>query len=866
MYGMPNTHGTAQWADENYIAKKFKYNPDRDFFLGRNPYNYDEAIGYDCKSHVFLCSGTRGGKGRSIVINNLLNWRGSIVAVDPKGENASVCAVQRAQGLGQKTYVLDPYKIAQVPDELRAVCDPLSFIDPQSNSLFSDCRALTQQMRISLNGEGENWSEDAMEFVAAVMAHVLTSPYIPDDERDLITVRNLCFAGHFEEAKQIEKANRIELERAERAGEEPELATQVSGFDLLFMAMKNNTALKGNIELLARRYEELRSEGDRHWASLSESARKELSFLLDLDIEDHVVAAEGDPRKRLDVNDLKDDPNGISVFLCIRDDPKHPSVRWQKMMIALMFQHMRKDLRTPATGRKVLFAIDEFLSMGKTDEIMHGVRTLAGFGVMLFIIATDTSMMETIYDKAWRSILGACDLKIWFKLGDDSTRKHLEDTLGDTQITLYARTITQTQSHTDGISVGQTEGMSVQETVSDAQSETESTSHARAVGSSHSLSLGETNTETWNDTFGTSDAKTRGSQSGWNYAKGLNSGSSSSFGRTREYDWFYSPIRSTNENRGTNQGRSLTAGKSRGTQQSRTITQQSSKSKGGSTARTRNETHGTSVTDTETLGHSSTLSRTYALGRSKNISETINFSRQYGHSQSLGVQEQFVKRPLITRDEVDRFLGLEETRDSAAYPGFALVQIQREHPFLVRKCYYDQDPLFEGKFTPHYAHRDEFLPFSQQRLVGGQYTKDHFVPFRLPPIAQEQSASMQMTVHVAVNEWVQPGQLLFSWKDLSFPPTEKGRVKPVNSPLFQAVATAPGMVVDVAQSSAFNEDGDILLMRFERPFDDAERIALERKIFGDVAGACSKYLTFKKQILLEKIAAKKRNIRSLDNE
>jgi type IV secretion system protein VirD4 len=55
-------------------------------------------------------AGSRSGKSVSI-IGNLLFYKGSVLATDPKGELANITALRR-QELGQEVYVLDPFKTA----------------------------------------------------------------------------------------------------------------------------------------------------------------------------------------------------------------------------------------------------------------------------------------------------------------------------------------------------------------------------------------------------------------------------------------------------------------------------------------------------------------------------------------------------------------------------------------------------------------------------------------------------------------------------------------------------------------------------------------------------------------------------------
>jgi hypothetical protein len=78
-------------------------------------------LGLDDDRHFVTIAGARSGKGRSAIIPNLCLYPGSVVVLDPKGENASLTAARRgpgdewSEGMGQEVYVLDPFGIATVP-------------------------------------------------------------------------------------------------------------------------------------------------------------------------------------------------------------------------------------------------------------------------------------------------------------------------------------------------------------------------------------------------------------------------------------------------------------------------------------------------------------------------------------------------------------------------------------------------------------------------------------------------------------------------------------------------------------------------------------------------------------------------------
>jgi Type IV secretory system Conjugative DNA transfer len=68
-------------------------------------------LGLSDDRHFVTIPGARSGKGQSAIIPNLCLYPGSVVCLDPKGENASLTAARRgqgdalSQGLGQEGWV-----------------------------------------------------------------------------------------------------------------------------------------------------------------------------------------------------------------------------------------------------------------------------------------------------------------------------------------------------------------------------------------------------------------------------------------------------------------------------------------------------------------------------------------------------------------------------------------------------------------------------------------------------------------------------------------------------------------------------------------------------------------------------------------
>ena len=54
-------------------------------------------VGVRDDRHICTIAGSRAGKGVSAIIPNLIHYQGSVLAIDPKGELASITAQRRAE-------------------------------------------------------------------------------------------------------------------------------------------------------------------------------------------------------------------------------------------------------------------------------------------------------------------------------------------------------------------------------------------------------------------------------------------------------------------------------------------------------------------------------------------------------------------------------------------------------------------------------------------------------------------------------------------------------------------------------------------------------------------------------------------------
>src|SRR5205823_2239592 len=95
--------GDAHWAKERDIQQAGLRSA-TGLLLGRSGGRFLIAGGFE---HILCFAPTRSGKGAGLVVPNLLNWPGSAIVHDIKGENFEVTSGFRARH-GQKVFFWNP--------------------------------------------------------------------------------------------------------------------------------------------------------------------------------------------------------------------------------------------------------------------------------------------------------------------------------------------------------------------------------------------------------------------------------------------------------------------------------------------------------------------------------------------------------------------------------------------------------------------------------------------------------------------------------------------------------------------------------------------------------------------------------------
>ena len=119
---------------------------------------YGHAVTYDGDAPLVSCSITGGGKGRGVLIPNMLTYPGLIIAIDIKGEIFQVTSRCRRE-MGHQVVALDPFHLVTKKSDSLNPLDLLTLpcADPDSDS----------EMLASLLSVGQEIGDDPYWNVAA---------------------------------------------------------------------------------------------------------------------------------------------------------------------------------------------------------------------------------------------------------------------------------------------------------------------------------------------------------------------------------------------------------------------------------------------------------------------------------------------------------------------------------------------------------------------------------------------------------------------------------------------------------------------------------------------------------------------------
>lgn len=382
------THGSARWGSTDEMRQNGHLTtPEKaeGFALARvpdAPANMDQRFRFS--GHVVTVAPTGSGKGIGAVIPNLLEYPGSALVLDVKGENAAVTARAR-RDMGHKVFTLDPFGVTHGDSHAFNLLSRLDLADPEcisESAILADCLVIPDD-----KGSGKHFDESAKTLLQGLMLHV---------------------AGLDDPSKR----NLGEVRRLLTASEDVFLET------LADMAADESAAFS----IPARAANTLMGMADRERGSVLSTAKVNTAFL------DDPRVAGAISRTDFDLAEIKATP--MTVYLVLPANKIGPNARFVRAFIGSVIAAITASAKPPA--HRVAFFLDEFGQLGYMKQIEDAVSLMRGYGLAFWVFIQDLSQLKGVYPK-WQTFL-ANSAKTFYGTDDYDTAKYVSDSLGKATI------------------------------------------------------------------------------------------------------------------------------------------------------------------------------------------------------------------------------------------------------------------------------------------------------------------------------------------------------------------------------------------------------------------------------------------------
>lgn len=422
----------AHWAhpEEVKAAPRLQWD-NKKIFLGVLD---DNLVGIDEHKHLTLVASSRGYKGVSVIVPNLLLYTGSVIVIDLKGELSNITAkrrgdgVRQGEGLGQKVCVLDPF--GETNDRLqgyRKRFNPLDILNENNPYLIEDAGMIADSLVVQKSGVNvdPHWDESAKNFIIGVILFVVLSDKFAG-RRNLYTVYDAIGRGMTATSTQLDEQGKPK----ERGGIWGLCENMMRDARAIEKSEKNKT-VKVAAAVIDAAAKTMLERGERERGGVLSTINRHLTFLSFPAIKEVTETSD------FDIADLKSDVRGMTIYLVLPATRLGTCARWLRLIISLCLEKMqRMGQEKPKSGAPVLFLLDEFAAMGYMPQIGDvAVGQIASFHVKFFFILQSLSQLKHLYQTNWETILSNCEALQFFSNGNDmTTLEYIEKRLGKTAV------------------------------------------------------------------------------------------------------------------------------------------------------------------------------------------------------------------------------------------------------------------------------------------------------------------------------------------------------------------------------------------------------------------------------------------------
>jgi len=375
--------GSTQWGNARALKKS------RDgLLLGKMGADY---LRYNGDGHLITVAATRSGKGVGTVMPNLLNYEGSMLVTDPKGENYAVTAAWRRDRLRQEIVALDPFKLVEARDTKRASLNPMDFIDLNGED-YVETAMMLADMIIGRGHQVEesHWRMEAKGLLFSLILYVAKNEAF-QNERHLIKVRSLLTEDDEGLNRTIEAMKKSELDQVSEGG--------------------------------CR----IDQKSERERSGVFSTAQSYTHFLSSPRMQ-YVLTS-----TNFDLENLRS--GKMTIYVILPREYLSAFAPWLRLMIGSSYYACTHDAaKKPPPKHRVVFLLDEFANLGYMQNIKEAVSLGGGYGLTMWLILQDLAQLRREYSSEWESFLANCEVIQAFAIQDPFTSQKMAQLLGEMSI------------------------------------------------------------------------------------------------------------------------------------------------------------------------------------------------------------------------------------------------------------------------------------------------------------------------------------------------------------------------------------------------------------------------------------------------
>jgi type IV secretion system protein VirD4 len=335
------------------------------------------------EAHCLVVAPTGAGKGRNVIIPNLLHWPHTAIVIDVKGEAAMATARYR-RSLGQRVVVLDPFcRVSDGGDGL----NPLDWLATTPEVVADNASTLSE----TLTGTERSlkdpfWDHLANDFAAGLLAYAATSA--DPCKRQISHVFDLV-AG---DDPVMHVARILDTTK----GLHPFVQQQLAAF--------------------------LSHESDKVRPSVRSTAQQHLRIF------GNPLVCRAMSKTTIDLAALtRGEPMTIYIVLPASRLQSHASVLriWLAVLLGVISERSSRPLHPS------LLILDELAQIGAMPLVLQALTLLRGYGLRVMAVLQSLGQLKSLWPADHQTVLDNCGLVAAFGQNRPAMAEALADLFGD---------------------------------------------------------------------------------------------------------------------------------------------------------------------------------------------------------------------------------------------------------------------------------------------------------------------------------------------------------------------------------------------------------------------------------------------------